>query len=114
MNQIDPNWEVSVQDVKRMLDDRTDFLLLDVRQPDEGEVCKIDGARLVPLPELGERLNELREMANGRPVIAHCHHGGRSLQAAAILRQAGLGEVRSMAGGIHLWALQIDSNMAQY
>lgn len=114
MNQVDPNWEVSVQDVKRMLDDREDFLLLDVRQPDECEICKIDGAELLPLPELDRRLDQLREIANGRPVIAHCHHGGRSLQAAAILRQAGLGEVRSMMGGIHLWAIQIDPNMARY
>jgi rhodanese-related sulfurtransferase len=114
MSNIDPNWEISVQDVRTMLERKDDFLLLDVRQPEEFAICKIDGAHLVPLSDLVNRIDEVRTLAKGRPVVAHCHHGGRSMNAAALLRQAGLGTARSMAGGIDLWSLQIDSRVPRY
>ncbi len=111
---IDANWEVSVPDVKTMRDRGEAFLLLDVRNPDEYAICKIEGALLVPLGELGKRLDEVKRMANGKPVVAHCHHGGRSLNAASMLREAGMAGARSMAGGIEAWSLLVDAKVARY
>ena len=111
---IDPHWEVSVQDVKTRLDKKDDFLLLDVRQPEEFAVARIPGARLVPLGDLAGRIEELQSLAEGRPIVAHCHHGGRSLKAASFLRQSGFPDVRSMAGGIDAWSVMIDPTVARY
>jgi len=111
---INPDWEISVQDVHHLRSRRQEFLLLDVRQPDEFARCRIDGAHLVPLGELPARLEEVRDLAAGRPVVTQCHHGGRSLSAAAILREAGISTAKSMAGGIDAWSIQIDPTVPRY
>lgn len=111
---IDPGWEITAQDVKRRLDAGEPLFLLDVRQPQEHTQARISGAHLVPLPELQERIEEVRLKAAGRPIIAHCHHGHRSVQAAAILRQAGLGHALSMAGGIDAWSRAVDGQVPRY
>lgn len=111
---IDPNWEVSVSDVDAMRKRGDAFLLLDVRQPEEFAICKIDGAQLIPLHDLESRVDDVKRLAAGKPVVTQCHHGGRSLSAAAILRKAGLADVKSMAGGIDLWSLQIDAKVPRY
>lgn len=109
-----PEWEVSVRDVKAMLDSKASFVLIDVREPDEHRICRIEGAQLIPLGELANHAAMIREKADGKPVIAHCHHGGRSLTAASILREAGVAGAKSMAGGIDEWAIAIDSGVARY
>jgi len=114
VSQIDPAWEISVQEVKRMMDEKKPILLIDVREKDEHAQCRIDGATLVPLSELGGRLSDIQKLADGRPVVTHCHHGGRSLRAADALRQAGVEGVRSMAGGIDEWSVAIDPKVARY
>lgn len=111
---IDPNWEVSVQDVDAMRKRGEGFLLLDVRQPEEYAICKIDGAHLIPLGELEGRVDDVRGLAKGLPIVAQCHHGGRSLSAAAILRRAGVADVKSLAGGIDQWSLQVDASVPRY
>lgn len=108
-----PPMEVSVQDVKRMMDAGEEFLLLDVRQPKEHATARIAGAQLVPLSELPQRVEELRTHA-GRTIITHCHKGMRSLQAAGWLRGQGFEDVRSMAGGIEAWSQQIDPTVPKY
>ncbi|QDV89725.1 putative adenylyltransferase/sulfurtransferase MoeZ [Phycisphaerae bacterium RAS2] len=114
MGGINAEWEVSVQQTRQMLNDRDGFVLLDVRNPDEHSTCRIEGALLFPLSDLANRLDELRDLAEGKTVVAHCHHGGRSLKAAALLREAGLGPVKSMAGGIDAWSLEIDPSVPRY
>lgn len=111
---IDPDWEVSVQEVSAMRKNGQDFLLLDVRQPEEFSICKIAGAHLLPLRDLPDRIAEVRRLAGSRPIITQCHHGVRSLNAAALLRQAGLSQARSMAGGIDAWSILIDANVPRY
>jgi adenylyltransferase/sulfurtransferase len=113
MNGIDPEWEVSVQDVKAKLDGGDDFLLLDVRQPEEHAVVNIDGAKLVPLGTLRSALPELNAHQAGC-VVTFCHHGGRSMEAARVLRASGFADVKSMAGGIDTWAEQIDPSKPRY
>src|SRR5687767_3568183 len=110
---VDQELDISVQDVKRMQDAKADFLLLDVRQPQEYEHVRIEGAELIPLPHLQARLSELEPHRN-RPIVVHCHHGGRSMQATLFLRQQGFTNVKNMAGGIDAWSLQIDPSKPRY
>lgn len=113
MPSIDPAWEVSVEDVKRMLDEREDFILLDVRQPEEHAMARIESSTFIPLGELPAALPRLQEHAD-KPIVTHCHLGMRSLQAAAFLRQQGFDDVKSMAGGIDAWAERIDPSVPRY
>ena len=114
MSNINGEWEISARDVKDMLDRKEPFLLLDVRGPDEYATCRIDGAKLIPLGELAQRVDEVRALAAGRAIVTQCHHGGRSLNAAILLRKAGMEGVRSLAGGIEYWAVQIDTSVPRY
>lgn len=111
---IDPRWEITVQDVKAMLDRGEPVALIDVRQPEEYETARIEGAHLFPLPHLRESVGHIEKIAEGKMVVTHCHHGHRSVQAAAFLREAGMGRVVSMAGGIHAWSMEIDSSVPMY
>jgi len=107
-------WEVSVDDVKARLDRGEPLLLIDVREPDEHQFCRIEGARLVPLDRLASEAQQIMQWADDRPVVLHCHRGRRSLTAAAILRECGLADAWSMAGGIDEWSRRIDPTVPQY
>jgi molybdopterin/thiamine biosynthesis adenylyltransferase/rhodanese-related sulfurtransferase len=86
-------------------------LLLDVRQPWEWEIARIEGSRLVPLGDLATRLREVDTRA---AIVTICHHGLRSAQARDLLRAAGYTQVRSLAGGIDDWARVVEPGMARY
>ncbi len=87
--------------------------LVDCREPDEAAVCTIDGARLVPMSVLSERMGELAGREADR-IVVYCHKGGRSYRVAHWLRQQGFANVQSMAGGIDQWALEIEPGMPRY
>jgi rhodanese-related sulfurtransferase len=87
--------------------------LLDVRQPWEHDTAALPGSTLIPLGELPLRLDEVQP-PDGALVVVYCHHGIRSLSGAAILEQAGLPEVASLAGGIDAWSQQIDPSTPRY
>ena len=108
--------EMTVQELKQLMDSgQDDFILLDVRNPNEYEIAKIEGAVLIPLGELesGAGVAKVKELANGHRVIAHCKLGGRSAKALAILKEAGI-EGTNVKGGINAWSQEIDSNVPQY
>lgn len=106
--------EISCQDVKTMLDDEEQkFLFLDCREQDEFDHVKIEGAVLLPMSEVTERVSEIEEHKN-KPIIIHCHHGGRSLRVTNWLIQQGFTNVKSMAGGIDEWSETIDSSKPRY
>lgn len=105
--------EIDVATVAQMQRDEDDFLLLDVRETSEYEVARIEGSRLIPMSELGERLSELEDCRDRR-IVVHCHHGVRSLQVTHALRQAGFDQTQSMAGGIDQWSEQIDPDVPKY
>jgi len=105
--------EVSAADVKAALDRGDDFVLLDVREQPEWDTARIEGARLLPLSELDERLEELSELRSHRIVI-HCHHGGRSAKACGMLGAAGFSNVANLAGGIEAWSLTVDPEVPRY
>ena len=87
--------------------------LVDVRQPWEHEVVHLAGDILVPLDQLGDRADEITPPA-GALVVTYCHHGIRSLNAAAILERLGHAGVASLAGGIDAWSRLIDPTVARY
>jgi adenylyltransferase/sulfurtransferase len=85
--------------------------LVDVREPWEWEIARIDGSRLVPLSDLADRLAQLDTRT---PIVTICHHGLRSAQARDLLAAAGFSGVRSLAGGIDEWARTVAPGMARY
>ncbi|MCC6580517.1 MAG: rhodanese-like domain-containing protein [Phycisphaeraceae bacterium] len=107
------DWEVTPRQVKDKLDKGEDLVFLDCRTAKEQQVAQIAGTMLIPLAELASRLLEIDGCRN-RPVVIHCHHGQRSLQAATILRNSGFTNVKSMAGGIDLWSIDIDPSVPRY
>ena len=90
-----------------------ELLLLDVREPSERARAHIEGAQLIPLGELEGRLPELGSWRHRRVVI-HCHHGGRSARACALLRENGFDRVENLAGGIDAWSLTVDPSVPRY
>ena len=104
--------EVTAEELRREMGEKgTDLILIDVREPHEWEIAHIDGARLIPLGQLPERLAELDGHAD---IVTHCHHGARSMKALEILKGAGFGKVRSLAGGIDAWAERVEPGLARY
>ncbi len=85
--------------------------LLDVREPWEFALCRMDGSLHIPLAQLPARLAELDPE---RPTVVICHHGVRSLQAGMFLERQGFGDVINLRGGIDGWARGVDSAMAVY
>ena len=85
--------------------------VLDVREPHEWEICHLRGAKHIPLRELGKRVDEV---PRDRVVVVYCKLGGRSAQAAVLLRQAGRQRVMSLQGGIRAWSENVDATMPTY
>lgn len=104
--------EISAEELRReMADKGSSLVLIDVREPHEWEIAHVEGARLIPLGQLPERLAELDGHSE---IVTHCHHGVRSMKALAILKGAGFNRVRSLAGGIDAWADRIEVGMPRY
>jgi len=108
--------EMSVQELKLLLDsDAEDYVLLDVRNPNEYEIAQIPGSVLVPLPDIesGDGLTKVKDLVNGHRLIAHCKMGGRSAKALALLKDAGI-EGTNVTGGILAWSREVDSSVPEY
>jgi rhodanese-related sulfurtransferase len=86
-------------------------LLLDVREPWEFDRARIAGAQLVPMREIAGRLGEI---SPAQPVVAICHHGGRSLQVAMFLEKNGYNNVHNLAGGVDAWSRTVDPAVPLY
>src|SRR5262249_31803377 len=85
--------------------------VLDVREPWELEICRLNGSIDIPLASLVERIGELPREA---PLVVMCHHGGRSARAVQFLRSRGFANAVNLSGGIDAWARQIDPAMRTY
>jgi len=108
--------EMTVSELKTLMDNGPqDFVLIDVRNPNEYEIARIPGSVLIPLPDIeeGKGIEQVLELLNGHRLIAHCKLGGRSAKALGILKKAGI-EGINVKGGITAWSLEIDSNVPQY
>ena len=85
--------------------------LIDVREPWEHEICRIEGARLIPMGTITSRLGEIE---HDTPTVVICHHGARSAQVGHFLEQQGFGPMVNLAGGVAAWAAQVDPAMPTY
>jgi adenylyltransferase/sulfurtransferase len=103
--------EIEVTEVKEKLDRGDKFVLIDVREPHEHQICNIPAAKLIPLGEVGKRLGELDPEAD---IVIHCKSGMRSARACGILKAAGFKHVRNMKGGILAWSDQVDRSVPKY
>lgn len=103
--------DITPQEVKQLIDAGADFTLVDVREPHEYQICKIDKAKLIPLGDLPKRLDELDKDAD---IVMHCKMGGRSAKACDLLRASGFTRVRNMTGGILAWADKVDTSLPKY
>lgn len=104
--------ELSVHDLKARMDADDAPFLLDVRRPNEYDICNLGGT-LIPLDELPNRLDEL-EPYRDQTFVVHCRSGGRSAQAVQFLRQSGFDGAVNLAGGVLAWSDQIDPSMPKY
>ena len=105
--------QITVEELSRLLKEGAALMLLDVRQPWEHQMARLPDSLLIPLQELDERLDEVAPPV-GTLVIAYCHHGVRSLNAAALLEGHGIAAVASLAGGIDAWSQRIDAHVPRY
>ena len=106
------DYEITVQEVKAKLIAQENFILLDVREPWEFETSKIEGARLMPMGDVPSRAHQ--ELDPEEHVVVMCHHGVRSMNVTAWLRQQGFDKAQSMRGGIDAWSRQIDASVPVY
>src|SRR5277367_6350487 len=99
------NIEITPREVKELMSRGEEFLFVDVREKWEFETSRIEGSELIPLREVPGSLGRFEDADQ---IVLYCHHGIRSLDAAAWLRSQGVESARSMAGGIDRWAAEVD------
>ncbi len=104
-------YTITPRELKDRLDKGEKIVLVDVREPWEYSMAKIEGAILIPLGTLPQSLDKLDRAAE---IVAHCHHGMRSADAVGFLLQQGYANVKNLVGGIDAWSLQIDPTVPRY
>jgi len=107
----EPVEEIGARELKRRLDAGEDLDLVDVREPHEWAICRLEGARLLPLGSLAEHLHELD---SARTSVLYCRSGARSAKALGLLRKAGFRRVLNLRGGVLAWAREVDPSMPTY
>jgi len=108
------DFETTVLDLKRAIDSGAGPYILDVREPNEYQICRIPGSVLIPLGQVASRVQEISAAAEGRPVVVHCKMGGRSAKATQLLRERGIGRAQNLKGGILAWIDQVDPKQPKY
>jgi rhodanese-related sulfurtransferase len=103
--------EITPAETKRRLDRGEKLLLVDVREPWETEICRIEGAQLI---SMGSIPANLQALDTDDEVVCYCHHGVRSLDVAVWLRGQGVERAKSLAGGIERWSLEVDPQVPRY
>jgi rhodanese-related sulfurtransferase len=107
-------FEVTPKEVKQRLDAGEPLVLIDVRQPEEHAIARIEGSELVPMNTVPQALQSLEEKADSATLVVFCHHGVRSANVVNWLRGQGLSDCQSMAGGIDQWSIDVDSSAPRY
>jgi sulfur-carrier protein adenylyltransferase/sulfurtransferase len=103
--------EIGARELQERLQGNGGVLLLDVREPQEADIASVPGSLLIPLRELPRRVGEIPTHAE---IVTYCHHGQRSLLARKILKGAGFANVKSLAGGIDAWSVEVDGEVPRY
>jgi adenylyltransferase/sulfurtransferase len=103
--------EITPEELQRLLKSPQAPFVLDVRNPEEYQICRIEGSTLLPLPQLPQRHGELDK---NRDMVVHCKSGMRSAKAIAFLKQEGFTRLRNLKGGILAWAEKVAPGMPRY
>jgi sulfur-carrier protein adenylyltransferase/sulfurtransferase len=103
--------ELTVQQLKDQIDSGANPVIIDVREPSEFQIARLEGTTLIPLGEIPQRFQEI---PRDQEVVLHCKMGVRSRQAVDFLKQQGFTRVKNLAGGITAWSEQIDPNVPKY
>ncbi len=106
--------EITPSAVQQRLAGGEKLVLIDVREPGEFQMARIEGAELIPMRTIPAELSRLEAEARQAPVVVFCHHGVRSLNVVNWLREQGVSACQSMAGGIDRWSLEIDPSVPRY
>jgi molybdopterin/thiamine biosynthesis adenylyltransferase/rhodanese-related sulfurtransferase len=103
--------EITPAEVKMKMDAHEPFVLIDVREPHEYQICHIPGSKLIPLGEVPKRMNELNSADD---IVVHCKSGVRSAKAVDLLMKSGFRKIHNLKGGILAWSDQIDPSLPKY
>lgn len=107
-------YEVSPTEILSRRDSGEQLCLIDVREPVEWALARIEGATLVPMNTVPSRLQELDAQSDEMMLIVYCHHGIRSLNVVNWLRAQGVANCQSMTGGIERWSIEADPSVPRY
>ena len=105
------SYTITVRELKDRLDKGDDIFILDVREPHEYSLAKIEGSVLIPLGTIPTSLDKLDP---NREIVAMCHKGMRSADAMGFLLQQGFSNVKNLVGGIDAWSVEIDASVPRY
>ena len=103
--------EMTPKELKTVLDNGGAPVILDVREPHEYDICRLPGSILIPLGQLGQRLDELN---SDDEIVVHCKLGGRSAKAVEQMQKAGFANVKNLTGGIDRWSQEVDPSVPRY
>jgi len=103
--------EITVKELENKIKNNERITIIDVREPHEYEICNIKEAKLIPLNDLPNKVNELD---SSQEIILHCHTGMRSAQATSLLRNIGFTKASNLKGGIEAWSIEIDDTVPRY
>ncbi|MGA8027323.1 MAG: rhodanese-like domain-containing protein [Bryobacteraceae bacterium] len=106
--------EITPQEARTKLEERDRAILIDVREPNEFALSRIEGAQLIPMQLVPAELQHIEALADDAALMIICHHGVRSLQVAAWLRERGVENCFSVAGGMDRWSREIDPGVPRY
>lgn len=102
---------ISVTELKELIDQEGDFLLIDVREENEREIARIESGHHIPMGDITTRYGELDKKQD---LVIYCHSGVRSFQVCRLLEMMGFARVRSLVGGIDAWTQEIDATLKRY
>jgi adenylyltransferase/sulfurtransferase len=103
--------EITPREVKKMMDTKQPFVLIDVREPHEFQICRLPGSTLIPLGEFPKWMHELD---SAQEIVVHCRSGQRSARAVELLIKAGFRKIHNLKGGILAWSDQVDPSVPKY
>jgi adenylyltransferase/sulfurtransferase len=104
--------EITATELKERLDRGDDLQIVDVREPNEHEIARLENSKLIPL---GQVLNRMDEIDASRETVVHCKMGGRSAKAIEALQRAGFkGRLLNLTGGITAWSNEVDPSVPKY
>jgi adenylyltransferase/sulfurtransferase len=103
--------EITPVELKKKMDSKEPFVLIDVREPHEYDICRIPGSKLIPLGEVPKRMNELNSADD---IVVHCKSGMRSSKAVELLIKSGFNKIHNLKGGILAWSDQVDPSVPKY